>query len=158
MFCVGIFLQHAQQSTNEMVCMVCYTVFAQNRYKNQKYHLIVDMIKYLTFFSFCKNKGACGHMKLQNKSRRRRGILRCLHKEKWHRAAHGMHPVTKKLLHIGLPFLSALFVYIPLRYWFFEAHVLGVARLYQNIFESLLLCLVILVCGALLLEIGTRRQ
>lgn len=126
--------------------------------KIKKYHLIVDMIKYLTFFSFCKNKGACGHMKLQNKSRRRRGILRCLHKEKWHRAAHGMHPVTKKLLHIGLPFLSALFVYIPLRYWFFEAHVLGVARLYQNIFESLLLCLVILVCGALLLEIGTRRQ
>lgn len=104
MFCNGIFLQHAQQSTNEMVRMVCYTVFAQNRYKNQKYHLIVDMIKYLTFFSFCKNKGACGHMKLQNKSRRRRGILRCLHKEKWHRAAHGMHPVTKKLLHIGCRF------------------------------------------------------
>ena len=36
MFCVGIFLQHAQQSTNEMVRMVCYTVFAQNRCKNQK--------------------------------------------------------------------------------------------------------------------------
>ena len=88
----------------------------------------------------------------QHKTQRRRYL------EKWRHAIRGMHPITKKLLHIGLPALLTLFVYILLRYWFFEAHVLGIARMYQNIFESLLLCLVILFCGALLLEIGTRRQ
>ena len=49
-------------------------------------------------------------------------------------------------------------LYIWLRYMFIEAHIIGVCRVYRGMFEYAMLCVNIVLGGALLLELGTRRR
>ena len=78
--------------------------------------------------------------------------------QKFKRAAMGMHPATRRLLQFVLPGLIVLMLYIWLRYMFFESHIIGVCRVYRGMFEYAMLCVNIVLGGALLLELGTRRR